>query len=135
MHRRREGQDSATNRRLAHPKRKDKRNARQRRRGRHGRDGGALVAGAHELGDLGGELPDVVQVLADALLNLAGGVGALAGEASVEGGAEALLQGGGDDADADAGAEGAEEVRAGDDDGGVFEGGVGEEADEGCCDA
>ena len=123
---------SLANGRLAHPKGKQKRHGRKAHGGRNRRQLGRLVARPHHLRHLGRQLPDVIQVLADALLNLAGVV---ADQPAVELPAEDLLQDGGADADADAGAERAEEVGAGDDDGGVLDGGVGEEANERCRDA
>ena len=74
------------------------------------------------------QLLNVVEALADALLDCEGGVAVA--EAGSQLRAQDLLQHGRGDADADGGAEGAEEVRACDDYGCIFFRGVGDEADD-----
>ena len=103
----------------------DHKRQRQRHRARreHGQRGG-LVARAHDAGDPRLQLLDVVEALADSLLDREGGVAVAQARGQLR--AQDLLQDGRGDADADGGAERAEEVRARDDDRGVFLGGVGD---------
>lgn len=78
------------------------------------------------------EFLDIIQALSHILLYLTGLVAV--GESRGQLGSEYLLEDGRSSADTDAGAERAEEIRARNDDGCVFDSGIGQETHKCCCD-
>ncbi|KAJ6446411.1 TBC domain-containing protein [Purpureocillium lavendulum] len=90
---------------------------------------GNLIAAADLLGNPRRQIPDIVNVLTNVLLNPARLV--TIGQAGCQLGAQYLLEDRRANGDADAGAEGAEQIGAGNDDCRVLGRGIGEEADEG----
>ncbi|TKW50072.1 hypothetical protein CTA1_6171 [Colletotrichum tanaceti] len=98
------------------------------RHGDHGAQRRDLVAGPDLGGHGGRQLADVVEALADPLLDAARLVAVAQARGQL--GAQHLLQHGRADADADAGPQRAEQVRARDDDGRVLHRGVGQQRDQ-----
>lgn len=92
-----------------------------------------LVARTDLSGEVRREFLDIIQALSHILLYLTGLVAV--GESRGQLGSEYLLEDGRSSADTDAGAERAEEIRARNDDGCVFDSGIGQETHKCRCDA